>query len=79
MAKKNVMELNFTRLNDLIYELVNEGLPYDEDAENLFTREEFNEINQEYRMYGTLFGVRYVNKLLSLIKEEIENKEDKEN
>ena len=68
LKKKKGIQLDFNVLNDLIYEVINEGLPYDKDAENLFTKEEFNEINQEYRMYGALFGVRYVNKLLSLIK-----------
>ena len=88
MVKNKRTELEFTRenvtklLNDLIYEVANEGLPYDEDAKKLFNTEEFYEFNSEFRMYGTLFGVIYVEKLLKSIDNmalEKINKEDKEN
>ena len=83
ITRENVAKL----LNNLVYEVADEGLPYDDDAQKLFTREEFYEFNNEFRTYGSLFGVRYAEKLLNFIdnmaldkfKESKENKEDKEN
>ena len=60
LTRENVVKT----LNDLMYEVANEGLPYDKDAEELFTKEEFYEFNNDFRMYGTLFGAMFIDKLI---------------
>ena len=57
-------------LNNLVYEIANDGITYDEDAQKAFpSKEEFYEFNQDFRMYGTLFGVMYINKLIEKLDE----------
>ncbi len=77
MLKKKGTKIDFQTLNNLMFETVNEGLPYDKTAEKCFSKEEFNAVNQDYRMFGTLFGMNYLSKLIDLVSDN--NKEDKEN
>lgn len=79
VTRENVIKL----LNDLMYEVADQGLPYDEDAQKLFDKKEFYEFNGEFRTYGMLFGIKYIEKLVNFIDNLAldkfkENKEDKE-
>lgn len=61
-------------LDDTLSETVNNGL--DEDAIEDLNDKEIAEANNEYRLYGQLFGLNYIINLLKNLGIEIEERED---
>ena len=53
-------------LHIIMNETLNEGLTYDEYAEKQFSKEEFNDMLNDYRLFGNLFGALFINKILKL-------------
>lgn len=47
---------------------INKGLAYDEAAKVMFTKEEFTELNNQYRTIGQLFGINFIENLLKEIE-----------
>lgn len=69
-------------LYDIMTETLNDGLTYDDNAKNEgITEQEFNDVLNEYRLYGNLFGLNFITKLMNtldeMIKENFEEKEEK--
>lgn len=65
-------------LFDTMNEVINEGLPYDSDAKKQFSKEEFNGILNDYRMFGNLFGSLFIGKIVNKIDNMVTNKQEKE-
>ena len=86
MKKKKITELAITRadvikfLHVTMNETSNEGLTYDEYAEKQFSKEEFNDMLNDYRIFGNLFGALFINKIIDKLDYIINTKnEEKEN
>lgn len=47
---------------------VNKGIEYDEAVKVIFTKEEFTELNNQYRTIGQLFGINFIESLLKEIE-----------
>lgn len=56
-----------TMINRVLNETVNKGIEYDEAAKVIFTKEEFTELNNQYRTIGQLFGINFIENLLKEI------------
>ena len=56
-----------TMLTRVLNETVNKGIKYDEAAKVMFTKEEFAELNNQYRTVGQLFGINFIENLLKEI------------
>lgn len=69
-SPKNFLEI----LDDTLSETVNNGL--DEDAIEYLNDKEIAEANNEYRLYGQLFGLNYIMNLLKNLGIEIKERED---
>lgn len=54
-------------LHDTMNETLNDGLPFDKDAQKVFSREEFNNFINDYRLYGNVFGAAFIAKILEKI------------
>lgn len=61
-------------LDDTLNETINNGL--DEDAIKGLNDKEIAEANNEYRLYGQLFGLNYIMNLLNNLGIETEERED---
>lgn len=86
MLKKKRNKLSITRadvikfLHVTMNETLNEGLTYDGYAEKQFSQEEFNDMLNDYRLYGNLFGSSFINKIIDKLDYIINTKnEEKEN
>ena len=87
MRKKKKEELGFSRsdvhrfLYDAMTETLNDGLTYDDNAKNEgITEQEFNDVLNEYRLYGNLFGLQLITKIMNKLDnlvEDYRNKEEK--
>lgn len=83
MRKKKRNELAITRdvvikfLYTTMTETLNEGLPYDGDAEKQFSQEEFNDMVNDYRLFGNLFGSLFINKVIDKLDLITGQKEEK--
>ena len=66
-------------LYNLLNETLNESLPYDNDAQKQFTKEEFNELLNDYRLYGNLFGLLFITKIMDRLDSMVEEFKEKEN
>lgn len=72
-------------LYSALEETINKGLSNDEITKKIFNEKDLQELENNYRLYGYIFGLNYietiVGKLDNLSKEieENKNKEDKEN
>ena len=70
MLKKKITKLSITRadvikfLHVTMNETLNEGLTYDGYAEKQFSKEEFNDMLNDYRLFGNLFGSLFINKII---------------
>lgn len=65
---KTISKNDFTTmLTRVLNETINKGLKYDEAAKVLFTKEEFAELNNQYRTIGQLFGINFIENLLKEI------------
>lgn len=53
-----------TMMNKVLNETVNKGIKYDEAVKVMFTKEEFTELNNQYRIMGQLFGINFIENLL---------------
>lgn len=69
-SSKDFLEI----LDDTLNETINNGL--DEDAIKDLNDKEIAEANNEYRLYGQLFGLNYIMNLLKNLGIEIEERED---
>lgn len=56
-----------TMLTRVLNETISKGIEYDEAAKVLFTKEEFAELNNQYRTIGQLFGINFIENLLKEI------------
>lgn len=56
-----------TMINKVLNETVNKGIEYDEAVKVIFTKEEFTELNNQYRTIGQLFGINFIENLLKEI------------
>lgn len=56
-----------TMINKVLNETVNKGIEYDEVVKVIFTKEEFTELNNQYRTIGQLFGINFIENLLKEI------------
>lgn len=56
-----------TMMNKVLNETINKGIEYDEAAKVLFTKEEFTDLNNQYRIIGQLFGINFIENLLKEI------------
>lgn len=56
-----------TMINKVLNETVNKGIEYDEAVKVIFTKEEFTELNNQYRTIGQLFGINFIDNLLKEI------------
>ena len=83
MKKKKITELAITRadvikfLHVTMTETLNEGLTYDEYAEKQFSKEEFNDMLNDYRLFGNLFGPLFINKIIDKLDYITNEKEEK--
>ena len=83
MKKKKITELAITRadvikfLHVTMTETLNEGLTYDEYAEKQFSKEEFNDMLNDYRIFGNLFGALFINKIIDKLDYITNEKEEK--
>lgn len=65
---KTISKNDFTEmLTRVLNETVNKGLVYDEAAKVMFTKEEFAELNNQYRTVGQLFGINFIQNLIKEI------------
>lgn len=65
---KTISKNNFTEmLTRVLNKTINKGIEYDEAAKVLFTKEEFAELNNQYRTIGQLFGINFIENLLKEI------------
>lgn len=86
MLKKKRNKLSITRADVIKFlyvtmnETLNEGLTYDGYAKKQFSQEEFNDILNDYRLYGILFGSSFINKIIDKLDYITNTKnEEKEN
>lgn len=56
-----------TLMNRVLNETINKGIEYDEAVKVIFTKEEFTELNNQYRTIGQLFGINFIENLLKEI------------
>ena len=83
MKKKKITELAITRadvikfLHVTMAETLNEGLTYDGYAEKQFSKEEFNDMLNDYRLFGNLFGSLFINKIIDKLDYITNEKEEK--
>lgn len=56
-----------TMMNKVLNETINKGIEYDEAVKVIFTKEEFTELNNQYRTIGQLFGINFIENLLKEI------------
>lgn len=56
-----------TMLTRVLNKTINKGIEYDEAAKVLFTKEEFTDLNNQYRIIGQLFGINFIENLLKEI------------
>lgn len=57
-------------LMDIMSEVLDKGIEYDDEAKKVFkTEKEFEPVQLEFKMYGMLFGRLYIQKLLEKIRE----------
>lgn len=83
MKKKKITELAITRadvikfLHVTMTETLNEGLTYDGYAEKQFSKEEFNDMLNDYRLFGNLFGSLFINKIIDKLDYITNEKEEK--
>lgn len=65
---KTISKNNFTEmLTRVLNKTINKGLVYDEAAKVLFTKEEFADLNNQYRTIGQLFGINFIENLIKEI------------
>lgn len=65
---KTISKNDFTTmLTRVLNETISKGIEYDEAAKVLFTKEEFAELNNQYRTIGQLFGINFIENLLKEI------------
>ena len=83
MKKKKITELVITRadvikfLHVTMTETLNEGLTYDGYVEKQFSKEEFNDMLNAYRLFGNLFGSLFINKIIDKLDYITNEKEEK--
>ena len=83
MLKKKITKLSITRadvikfLHVTMNETLNEGLTYDGYAEKQFSKEEFNDMLNNYRLFGNLFGSLFINKIIDKLDYITNEKEEK--
>ncbi len=66
---KTISKNDFTEMLTRVFnKTVNKGLVYDEAAKVIFTKEEFTELNNQYRTIGQLFGINFIESLLKEIE-----------
>ena len=68
-------------LDDVFVETLEEGLDSDNESEeklNMFSKRELAVFNTEYRLYGNVFGTRFIINLISKISKNNEDNENKE-
>lgn len=63
ISRENVIKF----LQNTTNEILNEGLPYDKDAEKQFSKEEFDELVNDYRLYGNLFSALFISRIIDKI------------
>lgn len=82
MIKNKITELSITRadvikfLHVTMNETLNEGLTYDGYAEKQFSKEEFNDMLNDYRLFGNLFGSLFINKIIDKLDYMTNEKEE---
>lgn len=73
MKKVKEFSYNSTDFTNLLLEVLNDtldkGMPNLEEAKNLFDSKDVNEMRSNYRQYGTIFGLRFIENLLKYFKE----------
>lgn len=73
MKKVKEFSYNSADFTDLLLEVLNntldEGMPNLEEAKTLFDNEDVNEMRSNYRQYGNIFGLRFIENLLKYFKE----------
>jgi len=58
-----------TTLQNIMSEILAEGLVFDDEAKKYFTKEEFDTVALEYNLYGNLFGIKFIEKLMEKLSE----------
>ena len=73
MKKVKEFSYNSTDFTDLLLEVLNDtldkGMPNLEEAKKLFNSEDVNEMRSNYRQYGQIFGLCFIENILKYFKE----------
>lgn len=73
MKKVKEFSYNSADFTNLLLEVLNDtldkGMPNLEEAKNLFDSKDVNEMRSNYRQYGNIFGLHFIENLLKYFKE----------